>query len=163
MLSVYLGVCDEDGMLSFPSESDDDESVSTNSRDFWEVLVGALALRLSAVVVTAAAVGLGEDFGSFFMLGFREPLVGALGREGGFSGAGSLSTLRPPLGSSTTGGFSDFLGCFLPTLLRGFVPPSLWAGDFCRPRPPSAPFCAALRSLLGVGAVESFDPPPWLP
>lgn len=67
-------------MLSFPSESDDEESVSTNSRDFWEVFVGALALRLSAVVVTAAAVGLGEDLGSFFMDGLREPLVAALGR-----------------------------------------------------------------------------------
>ncbi|TNN47268.1 hypothetical protein EYF80_042534 [Liparis tanakae] len=150
MLSVYLGVCDDDGMLSFPSESDDDESVSTNSRDFCEVLVGALALRLSAVVTAAAAaVGLGEDLGSFLMLGLREPLVAALGRWGGISGAGSLSTLSPPLGSSTTGGFSDFLGCFLPMLRRGLAPLSLWAGDFCRPRPPSAPFCAARRSLLG--------------
>lgn len=80
MLSVYLGVCEEDGMLSFPSESDEDESVSTNSRDFWEVLVGALGLRLSAVVVTAAAVDLGEDLGSFLILGLREPFVAALGR-----------------------------------------------------------------------------------
>lgn len=161
MLSVYLGVCDDDGMLSFPSESDDEESVSTNSRDFCEVLVGALALRLSAVA-TAGAVGLGEGLVSLLMLGLRDPLVAAFVRRGGISGAGSLSTLRPPLGSTTTGGFSDFFGCFLPTLLRGLAPPSLWAGDFCRPRPPSAPFCAARKSLLGVGAAESLEPPPWL-
>ena len=79
ILSVYLGVCDEDGMLSFPSESDDEESVSTNSRD-WGVFVGALVLRLSVVVVTLGAVGRGEDLGSFLMLGLREPLVAALGR-----------------------------------------------------------------------------------
>lgn len=99
------------------------------SRD-WGVLVGALVLRLSVVVVTEAAEGLGEDLGSFLMLGLREPLVAALGWWGGISGAGSLSTFRPPFGSSTTGGFSDFFGCFLPTRIRGFVLPLLWAGDF---------------------------------
>ena len=66
-------------MLSLPSESDDEESVSTNSRD-WGVLVGALVLRFSDVVVTVGAEGLGEDLGSFLMLGLREPLVAALGR-----------------------------------------------------------------------------------
>lgn len=151
MLSGYLGVCDEEGMLSFPSESDEEESVERISRD-WGVLVGALVLRLSVAVVTEAAEGLGEDLGSFLMLGLREPLVAAVGRWGGISGAGSVSTFSPPLGSSTTGGFSDFLGCFLPTRILGFVPPSLWAGDFCLPRPPSAPF-----SLLGGGGAESLE------
>lgn len=135
-------------MLSFPSESDEEESVERISRD----LVGALAFRLSVVVVTEAADGRGEDLGSFLMLGLREPFVAAMGRRGGISGAGSVSTFRPPLGSSTTGGFSDFLGCFLPTRILGFVPPSLWAGDFCRPRPPSVPL-----SLLGGGGAESLE------
>lgn len=151
MLSVYLGVCEEDGMLSFPSESEEEESVERSSRD-WGVLVGAFVLRLSVVVVTEGNDALGEGLGSFLMVGLREPLVPAMGRGGGISGAGSVSTLRPPLGSSTTGGFSVFLGCFLPNLIRGFAPPSLWAGDFCRPRPPSAPF-----SLLGRGGAESLE------
>lgn len=146
---MYLGVCDDEGMLSFPSESDDEESV------FRGFLTGAFGLGFLSVV---AGVGLG---GSFLMLGFREPLVAALGRRG-TSGAGSLSTLRPPLGSSTTGSLSGFLGCFLPVTFRLFVPPSLCAGDFCRPLPLSAPFWGALDSLLGVGADESFELPPWL-
>lgn len=158
MLSVYLGVCDEDGMLSFPSESEDEGSVETTSRD-W----GGLALRLPGAMGAGAAADLGEDFRSFLVLGLRGPLVPAVCLVWGTTGAVSLSTLKPPLGSSTTGGFSDFFGCFLPTRLREFVPLSHCAGDFWRPRPPSAPFCGARRSLLGGGNAESFEPPPWLP
>lgn len=100
-----LGVCEEEGTLMLPSESDDDES--TISRDF----LGAF-LRLSGA-------GRGEEvLGSFLMLGLRGPLLAARALCEGISGEGSVSTFSPPFGSSTTGGFSGFLGCFLPTTRR---------------------------------------------
>lgn len=154
LLSEYLGVCEEGGRLSFSSESEDEVSVSMNSLDFWADLLEALYFFFSVV-------GRGEDLGSFFILGFLEPLVAALCLfEGIFvamSTGVSLSILRPPLGSSTDV-FSAFLGCFFPTVLL-WVELSLWAGDFCLPRLLSEPFWVGLESLPGVEEMESLDPP----
>lgn len=154
LLSGYLGVCEEGGRLSLSSESEDEVSVSMISRDFWEDLLADLYFFFSAV-------GRGEDFDSFLMLGFREPLVAALclleGMLVAMSTGVSLSIFRPPRGSSAAD-FSGFLGCFLPTVLLCVVL-SLCAGDFCLPRPLSDPFWMVLESRPGVAELVSFGPP----
>lgn len=129
LLSGYLGVCEEGGGLSLSSDSEDEVSVSMISRDFWEGLLDGLCLFFSAV-------GRGEDFDSFLMLGFLEPLVAALclleGMLAAMSTGVSLSIFRPPRGSSAAD-FSVFFGLFFAyssslcsavTLCRRLLPPT---------------------------------------